>query len=231
MNIKGFQGTSLLDYPGHIASIVFFGGCNLTCPFCHNPSLVLEPQNFPSIPPHELLEELEERRTFIDGVVISGGEPTASPDIIPFLEGVKSLGFSVKLDTNGLLPRVLHEVLSKQLADYVALDVKTSPERYGELHSKPVDISALKESVGVLLSSSVEYEFRTTCVPAYVTREDVLKMGDVLCGGRLWVFQQFVPSHALDEGLHGIDPYRADEVEALAEPAKDYVREVRFRGL
>ena len=153
MGIKGFQGTSLLDFPGRIASLVFFGGCNLTCPYCHNPSLVLDPDQHEDIPAAALLEEIRERRSFIDGVVVTGGEPTLDAGLLPFLRELKALGLEVKLDTNGLAPVVLEQALAEKLVDFVALDLKTAPHRYGELHRRPVNPSALGRSVRLLLDS------------------------------------------------------------------------------
>lgn len=231
MGIKGFQGTSLLDFPGRIASLIFTGGCNLTCPFCHNPSLVLTPQDHPDYPPRVLLRELEERRTFIDGVVMSGGEPTLDAELPAFLREVKALGLLVKLDTNGLAPEVLEGLLAQGLLDYVALDVKTAPRRYGELHRAPVDLELLPRSVALLKQAAIAYEFRTTCVPGFVEESDIRALGALLRGGRLWVLQQFVPAHALDLSLRDIAPHPPAVLQGFAALARDQVREVKLRGL
>lgn len=231
MGIKGFQGTSLLDFPGRIASLVFYGGCNLTCPFCHNPTLVLTPQDYPDYPLAALLEELRERRAFIDGVVVSGGEPTLDPGLRPFLEGVKALGLQVKLDTNGLAPEVLERLLAAGLVDYLALDLKTAPRRYGELHSGPVDIAALERGVRLLADGGCDGEFRTTCVPGLVEAEDVHVMGEALRGARRWVLQQYVPQHALAESLRECEPHPVDRLREFAELAGAYAQEVTLRGI
>lgn len=231
MGIKGFQGTSLLDYPGRIASLIFTGGCNLTCPFCHNPSLVLSPQDHPDYPFEVLLHEIAERRSFIDGVVISGGEPTLDPDLPQFLRAVKRLGLLVKLDTNGLAPEVLADLLSEKLLDYIALDVKTAPARYGELHHSPVDLDLLPQSVALIKSAGIPYEFRTTCVPGYVEDHDISAMGALLQGGKLWVLQQFVPDNALDAQLRAGQPHPDAKLLHFADLAHRYVAEVKVRGL
>ena len=170
MHIKGFQGTSLLDFPGRISSLVFTGGCNLTCPFCHNPGLVLDPDQYPDYPQDELLAELETRSNFIDGVVISGGEPTLDPGLLTFLRKLKQLGLQTKIDTNGLLPQVLEQAIDEQLLDFVALDLKTDPERYPELHTGQVDCQALITTIKLLQQSPCEVELRTTCVPAGILK-------------------------------------------------------------
>lgn len=231
MAIKGFQGTSLLDYPGRIAALVFHGGCNLTCPFCHNPTLVIDPDQYPDYPMAALLEELRERRTFIDGVVISGGEPTIDQQLPAFLRQVKDLGLLVKLDTNGLAPKVLESLLAEGLLDYVALDVKTAPGRYGELHTGPVDAGALAHSVRLLLPGAVGYELRTTCVPGLVEHDDIRAIGEMARGACRWVLQQYVPGHALAEGLREIEPHSEEVVREFAEVAGEYVGEVSIRGL
>ncbi|ALC15433.1 anaerobic ribonucleoside-triphosphate reductase activating protein [Desulfuromonas soudanensis] len=231
MGIKGFQGTSLLDYPGKIASLVFFGGCNLTCPFCHNPGLVLDPGQYPDLSVELLIEGLAERRTFIDGVVISGGEPTLDPALSELLRRVKELGLLVKLDTNGLAPRVLERLIDGNLVDYVAIDLKTAPERYPQLHSGPVSLTDLQHSVSLLVGGAVDHEFRTTCVPGFVDQEDIRRIGETLQGARRWVLQQFVPRHALSLQVQGIEPYPPEQLELLASLAAPYAREVSIRGL
>lgn len=231
MAIKGFQGTSLLDYPGHIAALVFFGGCNLTCSYCHNPALVLEPDQIPDFPQADLIDELQRRRSFIDGVVISGGEPTLDPQLLPLLRQVKELGLQVKLDTNGLAPKVLKELIWEGLVDLVALDLKTAPARYGELHIGPVATDNLVESVRLLLEGPVDCEFRTTCVPDFIGEEEIHELGELIRGADRWMLQQYVPRHALDETAQAIEPYEAEQIEALAVVARQYVDEVGIRGL
>jgi len=231
MSIKGFQGTSLLDFPGRVASLVFFGGCNLTCAFCHNPGLVLDPGQYPDYPVEAVLEQLHARRRFIDGVVVSGGEPTLDPQLLPLLREVKALDLAVKLDTNGLRPDVLERALAEGLLDCIALDLKTAPARYGELHGGPVDIDGLQWSVRLLLAGAVDYELRTTCVPGLVEEGDVRAMGELVRGGRKWVLQQFVPGHSLAEELREIEPHPAEMIRAFAGVAGGYVDGVSVRGL
>jgi len=231
MGIKGFQGTSLLDFPGRISALVFFGGCNLTCPFCHNPSLVEEPHLLPDIPPDSILEELSHRRTFIDGVVATGGEPTLARELPSFLGQVKRLGLDIKLDTNGLRPDVLQDLVAAGLVDYLALDLKTSPERYGELHSAEVDTGALVTSASLAKTRKVPGEIRTTCVPGLVEETDIERMGEVVRGAELWVLQAFVPRYSLDPELREQAPLSVERLETLAGLARRYVGEVRLRGI
>lgn len=231
MGVKGFQGTSLLDFPGRIASLIFFGGCNLHCPYCHNPALVLEPESYPDIPLEELLAELAERRGFIDGVVVTGGEPTLAPQLLPLLRGVRELGLQIKLDTNGLAPKVLEGLLTDQLVDYIACDLKTSPERYPELQWRGGGAGPLRESLVLLRSAQLPVEFRTTCAPGLVEAADIEAMGLAIEGAQEWVLQQFVPAHAMEPACRALDPHSVETLQGFAALARDYVPNVRLRGV
>ncbi len=231
MSIKGFQGTSLLDFPGRVASLIFWGGCNLTCPFCHNPALVLEPEAFPDFDRDELLDNLSSRMPFIDGVVISGGEPTLDPSLADWLAAVKELGLAVKLDTNGLRPDVLAELLDRQLLDYLAIDLKTIPDRYAELHHGQVDPVALVTSIRLALAAPVTVEFRTTCAPGIVDETAIHALGDLIRGAPLWVLQQYHPGQALDPVWRDLTPYPSGKISGLAAVARQYVDDVVIRGV
>lgn len=231
MGIKGFQGTSLLDFPGRIASLVFWGGCNLTCPFCHNPALVLEPGAYPNLDADALLADLAERKSFIDGVVVSGGEPTLGRDLIPFLEAVKALGLVVKLDSNGLASQVLAELLRRELVDYLAIDLKTLPRRYPELHTGPVAYQQLLETVQLCRGASVELEYRTTCVPGWVDDEVIAELGELIEDAPLWALQQYHPEHALCDEARQLSAYPPERIRSFADIAGRYVQRVVVRGL
>ncbi|HKJ05788.1 MAG TPA: anaerobic ribonucleoside-triphosphate reductase activating protein [Geopsychrobacteraceae bacterium] len=230
MRIKGFQGTSLLDFPGRLAALVFTGGCNLTCPFCHNPGLVLNPGQYPDYPIDELLVDLRQRSGFIDGVVVSGGEPTLEPGLEGFLSEVKQMGLQVKLDSNGLLPDVLQRLLGRDLIDYLAIDLKTSPNRYSELHNHAIESGPLLKTISLAKSAGCEYEFRTTCVPGLVDADDIKAIGKAIKGARLWVLQQFAPHHSLDETLRDVEPHSSQTLRSLSTLAADYAAEIKVRG-
>lgn len=230
-SIKGFQGTSLLDFPGRVASLLFTGGCNLSCPYCHNPGLVLDPGAFPDLPLDDLLADLYRRRAFIDGIVVSGGEPTLDPGLPTFLRQVREFGLQVKLDSNGLLPEVLDALLEEGLLDYLAIDLKTASRRYAELHRLPVDISRLQRTVELAKTAAIEVEFRTTCVPQLVAAQDVRAIGELLRGARLWVLQQFVPQHAMFPEWREQPAYSREQLDELARLAETYVERVLLRGV
>ena len=231
MGIKGFQGTSLLDFPGRLASLVFWGGCNLTCPFCHNPQLVLDPAQYPDYDLETLLSDLANRRPFIDGVVISGGEPTLDSQLDEVLGRFKALGLLVKLDTNGLAPKVVAELANKNLIDYLAIDLKTVPERYPELHGGPVKVNCLLDTVALSASLNIEVEYRTTCVPGWVDEATIDWWGNKIAGTATWAIQQFHAEHALDPKSRQLAVYSPAQVRHLASLAGRYVTDVIVRGV
>ena len=179
MHIHGLQKLAMVDYPGKLAATVFTGGCNLRCPFCHNALLVTRLAASPEIPAADVLDFLAARRGLLDGVVLSGGEPLLQPDAADFLRRVREMGFSVKLDTNGCYPDALAAILEEGLADYVAMDVKNSPRRYGETVGVPdFDLAPVEESIRLLRNSGVAHEFRTTLVRELHREEDLDAIDD-----------------------------------------------------
>ncbi|MEA3465158.1 MAG: anaerobic ribonucleoside-triphosphate reductase activating protein [Thermodesulfobacteriota bacterium] len=231
MAIKGFQGTSLLDFPGRVASLIFYGGCNLSCPFCHNPALVQNPHHYPDIPIADVMAMLEQRCGFIDGVVISGGEPTLDPDLAVLLRQIKQLELQVKLDTNGLRPAVLESLLDQRLLDYVGIDIKTALPRYTELHHSSVDVDAVMRSVMLLKQVDIEVEFRTTCVPGLVEEDEIHAVGALLHGAPLWVLQQFVAETAMAPAMQQCAPHSVSTLGEFAIIAEGYVGKVFIRGI
>lgn len=228
MLIYGLQRLTLLDYPGKVACTVFTGGCNFRCPFCHNASLVTGglPQ---AIPEEEVFALLKKRVGVLDGICVTGGEPLLQKDIEEFLTRVKALGYSVKLDTNGSFPEKLKSLVNKKLADYVAMDIKNSYEKYALTAGTPVDIDAVSESVEFLLSGAVEYEFRTTIVKGFHTVENVADIASRIRGAKRYFLQSFKDSgDIIDEGCEGVSR------EALAEmlaAVQKYVPSCELRGV
>ncbi len=221
----------MLDFPGRVASLVFTGNCNLTCPFCHNPGLVLDPDGYPDYPLDELLADLKKREGFIDGVVISGGEPTIDTGLPAFLRLLKQMNLQVKLDSNGLAPKVIASLLEQELVDYFAIDIKTSLKRYNELHTMPVAVDALRQTVELLNQATVEVEYRTTCIPHLVAEAEIAAMGELLQGAPLWILQQYVPVHAMVEEWQQFAVYEPEQLQALATRAESYVDQVKVRGI
>ena len=230
MHIHGLQKLAMVDYPGKLAATVFTGGCDLRCPFCHNALLVTRLAETPEIPEREVLDFLASRRGLLDGVVLSGGEPLLQPDAADFLQKVRELGFSVKLDTNGCHPAALADILDRGLADYVAMDVKNSPARYAETVGVPgFDLTPVEESVQLLRRSAVEYEFRTTLVRELHTPEDLDAIAAWLEGSPRYFLQNFVDSgNLIGRGYHGFSP---EELWEFADRLRPHFGAVELRGV
>jgi len=224
MKFSGFQKTSLIDYPKKIASVLFTPGCNLRCPFCHNWRIVVDPKP-PFLQEEAAVKLLESRKKYVNAVVVTGGEPTMHKETPKFLRKLKERGFMVKLDTNGFYPQVLEECLP--YVDYVALDVKTSLEKYGLLGAR--DTAGLLQTIEILKTGKVAYEFRTTVVPELVEAEDIICIGELIKGARTHAFQQFVPEDILDKKFESLKPYTPEKIAEFAEKMKEYVESVILR--
>jgi len=231
MKIKGIQGVSTVDYPGKIVTTLFIGGCNFRCPFCQNRDLVLNYEKMPTIPDEEVIDKLSRRKGFIDGVCITGGEPTIEGDLTSFCRRLKILGLLVKVDTNGYIPQKIEELIDKSAVDYIALDIKSSSERYSLASGIQVDLRRIEKSVEILMNSGMEYEFRTTCVPGFVEEEDLKRIGKLIKRGRLYVLQQFRPGTTLDPSLSQLKPYPAERLKSFAQVMRPYVKRVDVRGI
>lgn len=226
MDIAGLQKTTLLDYPGRIACTVFLAGCNLRCPFCHNASLVLRPQTLMS--QEELLAFLQTRKRKLDGVCVTGGEPTLYQDLPQLLDAIKRLGFLTKLDTNGTRPQALKSILDAGLADYVAMDIKNSPDKYAVTCGGPEILDTVRESVSLLEASSVEHEFRTTVLHPFHTPEDLAAIGQWLTGTKHYFIQAFVDSGDL---IGSGQAMTEQELHALLDAVRPHIPNAQLRGI
>jgi len=224
MKFCGLQKTSLVDYPNRMASVLFTPGCNLRCPFCHNWRIVIDPKP-PFLNEETALKILEERKRFVDAVVVTGGEPTIHKELPKFLKKLKDKGFLVKLDTNGLNSHVLEECLP--YVDYVAVDIKTSLEKYERLGAK--DTTELLRTIEMLKTGKVDYEFRTTVVPDFVENADVSRICELAKGAKTFAFQQFIPDDTLDKSFTGLKPVSPETILVHAENMKKYVENVTLR--
>lgn len=230
MVIQGLQKLTLLDYPGETACTVFTAGCNFRCPFCHNASLVIDTHKNSEIPEENFFAFLRKRQGILDGVCVTGGEPLIQPDLEEFLGKIKELGYLVKLDTNGSFPGRLQRCVEVGLVDYVAMDIKNSPENYGRtVGIEEYDISNVNQSIQYLLRGNVSYEFRTTVVQEFHRRSDFEAIGRWLAGAERYYLQQFVDSGDLiQSGLHG---YNKGIMEQALEVVKKNVKTAQLRGL
>ena len=229
MLIHGLQKMTLLDFPGKVACTVFLDGCNFRCPFCHNSELL--GAGFPPLMEDtELLAFLKKCKGLLDGVCITGGEPLVQKELPRLLEQIKALGFPVKLDTNGSFPEKLAQLIDSGLVDYVAMDIKNSPERYGETIGRDnYDLSAVKRSVELLLQGKVDYEFRTTVVEQFHDADSFHGIGQWIRGAKRYFLQCFVPRDSVLQP--GLDAPTEENLRSYAEIARIYVSETGVRGI
>jgi len=233
LEIKGFIETSFLDWDGKVVSTLYVAGCNFRCPFCHNAGLIEKPHEYETIPLKKIEGFLLERKDFLDGICLTGGEPCLHKKrgLFEFLQRVKDLGFQVKFDSNGLDPECLHRLIGQNLVDYIAMDIKGPlDERYDKLSGVKTDLSKVKQSIKLIMESELDYEFRTTVVPTLLSPEDVVDIAKELKGARKFVLQQFAPAHTWDEALRTIKPYDREVLDEMVKPCQPYVKNILIRG-
>jgi len=231
--IRAIIETSLIDWDGKITTVLFFDKCNFRCPFCQNWELILHPEKYPVIQFAEIKEKLEKKKGWVDGVVLTGGEPLVNErEIFAISQGLKELSMKIKIDTNGAYPKTLHKLVDKKLIDYVAMDVKAPlDERYHIAAGKNIDIGKIKESIKILMHDDLDYEFRTTCVPGIINEQTVEEIGTVISGAKKWALQAHVPENAYREEYRkelGAEYYPA--LRKYQEVARQYVTNVVMRG-
>ncbi len=232
MKIGGLQKLTLVDYLGKIAATVFTVGCNFACPFCHNPNLAdgKQAKSHPLIPEEEVFSFLDNRRDNLDGVCITGGEPTLFPDLADFIRKIKNLGFAVKLDTNGTNPEAVEALIAENLVDYIAMDIKASLSRYTEACGRNINLEKIKKSVKII-QSFPEYEFRTTTLPRLHTREDFMEIGEWLSGSQKYYIQQFrADRNTLNPDFAKERSYSLEELNEFCEMLKPYFGACGVRG-
>ena len=225
MEIGGLQKLSLIDYPGRLSCIIFTIGCNFRCSYCYNPSLV--EGTCERIPQKEIFSFLRKRKGLLDGVIITGGEPTIHNDLPDFIQRIKKMGFLVGLETNGTNPRMIKKLISERLIDYIAMDVKAPLKKYKEIVNVEVDIDKIKESIDVIMNSGIEYEFRTTCYPL-LTKDDFIKIFKLIKGAKKYGIQQFLNKNTLIET--DLKPYPDKFLYELKKISEEYVEGVEVRA-
>lgn len=226
MQIGGVQKTSLLDFPDKISAIVFTQGCNFRCGYCHNPELINSKEQVWTLP--ALFDFLNSRKGKLDGVVITGGEPCIQNDLEDVIKEIKTLGFLVKLDTNGYFPEKLKKLLPH--LDYIAMDIKAPPEKYSEITRIKVDTKKIQESINIIMNSGIDYEFRTTVVKSQLSFEDFEHLGQLIKGAKRYYLQKFIPSKLLDETLRNETTYTNEEFQQIIEILHQYVPNATLRN-
>ncbi len=230
MLILGLQKTTLLDYPGKIASTIFTGGCNFKCPFCHNSELVIVPQDAYAYSEEEVFSHLQAKKKILDGVCITGGEPTLQKDLLEFAKKVKDLGLLVKLDTNGTNPAVIRKMIEQGLVDYIAMDIKQCQEKYNDIACmNNFDIQPILDSVSILKEGAVDYEFRTTIMKECHFASDMEAIGKWLVGANAYFLQSYKESEQVMNPI--FSAHDIDTLNQFVEILKDYVPNTSLRGV
>ena len=232
MIFGGLQRNSLIDFPGKVSCVLFLSGCNFDCPYCHNPELVTgKVLCFPPLDQSGVYQFLEQRKMLLDGVVISGGEPTLAEDLAPLCEKIKGMGYPVKLDTNGSRPQVIKHLINEGLLDYIAMDIKTAPSQYGRFVKRDDDSTGIRASIQIIMESSLPHEFRTTCVKPFVDRDIMESVAKSISGAKRYVLQRFNDTRILHpEFFKEVEPeYDMHELTFLQAIAEPWVKECIVR--
>lgn len=230
MLIAGFQKLTLLDYPGKIAAIVFTQGCNFACGYCHNPEMIplLKTQKDTALEPEKILQFLTTRKGLLDGVVITGGEPTVHQDLPEFLKSIKDLDFQVKLDSNGSNPDMLEKIIKNELADFFAMDVKATLSKYKKLVKIEV-AENIRKSIRIIKDSGIDYEFRSTILPSTHSEDDIRDIGKLIKGAKNWHLQSFRPTKTLHPSFKKMNPFTSEELHHLQKIARQFAENVEVR--
>ena len=230
LKIKGFLENSLIDWDGRISAVIFISGCNFACPFCHNGILVKPNNDVAEIAQDKILALLKEKRAWLDGVVISGGEPCMYLELFELMKEIKKMGYPIKIDTNGSHPKPLETLIKHGLVDYVAMDIKAPLNgNYKKLSGSNINIDRIKRSISVLRASAIEYEFRTTFVPTMLEKTDLVEIAAFLQGSKRFFIQQFKPKQAMAPELRGLEPYSNKYLLETLQECRKFIPNSRLR--
>jgi pyruvate formate lyase activating enzyme len=227
--IKGLQKTCLVNYPPYTVSTVFMGGCNFSCPFCHNRDLVLNPGKLDTISNEEFIEFLKSRKKWLDGVCFGGGEPLLNENIVELIKKVKDLGLKVKVDTNGSNPELLKRLIDEKLIDAIAMDIKNCKEKYDETCGCSVDMAKIEEGIDLIKKSSLEYQFRSTILPKLHSKGDIQKIGEWLKGSKEFCLQNFRAGSCIDESFDNEKGFSPEEMEEFKQVLNEYFEKVLIK--
>ena len=223
--VGGIQKLSLVDFPGHVAAALFTAGCNMRCGYCHNPELVLPERLASSIPIDDIMQFLQSRVGRLDGVVVSGGEPTIHDDLPELIRRIKALGYDVKLDSNGTRPEMIRQLIDDKLINFVAMDIKGPLEKYQTIAARPIDLDAVQETIALLISSGIGHEFRTTIVREQLEPSDFHKVGEMVRGAKRFALQHFRPGSTLAPQFEQASTFSESEFQKTKTIMEGYVDE------
>ncbi len=234
--IYGLEKFSLVEWPGKISGVVFTGGCNFRCPFCHNPELIdlqlAEKNRIKPFPWPEIEDFLKEKKSWLDAIIVTGGEPTLHENLPDFFRLIKEMGYLTALETNGSNPEMLKRIIEENLADRIQMDIKSSLTNYGRaIGLKEPPLKKIERSIKLLMKSNLEYEFRTTVVPGLVGEEDITKIGEMIAGAEKIVLQQFRPIKTFDKKYQKALPYTQVDLEKMSEKLKKFVKKIEINGI
>ena len=239
MQIGGVQKVSLIDWPGKISAVVFLAGCNFRCPFCHNPELVESRiyASMPRISRMDFFKFLKSRKGLLEGVSVTGGEPTINSDLLEFFEEIKKAGFLVKLDTNVSNSEMIKKLIDRKLIDYFAIDIKSSPEKYEKVSGVKINIKNIEKCLNIIQKSEIPFELKTTIVPSLINEEEIKKIKKwlenlgILEKAKIYAIQQFRPDKTLDKSFEKIKPYSDENLKSFAKIMMQSVKKVEIRGI
>ncbi len=229
MIIAGIQKTSLIDYPKKICTVIFTRGCNFFCGFCHNPELVIPDKYNKKIPLYQIFDFLKKRKNIIEAVTITGGEPTIYKDLPSFIKKIKKLGYFIKLDTNGSNPIMIKQLINDKLIDYIAMDIKNSLDKYDETTCRKVNKQNIQQSINIIMTSGIDYEFRTTVVPGLHTKNNFIKISHWLKDANKYFLQNFRPGKTIDEKYNTLKPYTRSELREFKLILAKNIKTVKIR--
>ncbi len=219
----------MVDYPGKICSLIFLSNCNFRCPYCHNPDIVLNNPKIKEISEKEVIDYMEEKKNWVDGICITGGEPTLHKDLPEFIEKVKKEDFLVKLDTNGTNPEMIKELLNKGLVDFISMDIKSNLENYEKAAKTKVNLEKIKKSISLIKNSGIDYEFRTTILPELHTRKDIKNIGKWLKKSKKFTIQNFRPGKCLNPSYNEKSGFKKEDLKDFKLMLEPYFEKVEIR--
>ncbi|UCC38225.1 MAG: anaerobic ribonucleoside-triphosphate reductase activating protein [Candidatus Aminicenantes bacterium] len=231
VEIKGIEKFASKDFPGYISSTLFLGGCNFSCPYCHNSDLALRPETLPTYPIDDFIQFMDSRSGWLEGICVSGGEPLLHDDLEMLLRLIKKRKLLVRIDTNGSFPSRLESLIKKQLVDNIAMDIKAPLGRYQEVTRSSVAVEDISNSIDIIKKSGLEYVFRTTAVPDLIGAGDIEEISKMLDGAKVFQLQQFIPTNTIDSDFLQKKPYTRDVMKEFAKIAESHFPEIRVEGI